>query len=404
MFKSNCVSFIIFSVLVTAIYCNKPSKINSFEPGSLTAESVVRAAEKSGFRVQEIQADILPAVHSNFKFETYDYDDPLLIELRNRYKLAEVVVSGRDEWEKQLLLKEWVSEQITNGNPTVEAHNALEILQHAAEGKKFYCSYFAITYLQCAQALGWQARKIGVDRLHGPDSLTSTHHGVAEIWSNRFAKWVVMDAQSNLHYELSGVPLSSWEIRAEWLKNKGADVDRVVGVPPNHKLKNPAIVWWNREDEDETACYFWIYVSNSVNWNEDGNIQYIFPQDSVNAGLTWYQNDTKTKSGRLHTGYQKGFFRPTERIEDAYWSVGLVETMIDSVHYSGDIFLSFDSYCPNLVGYEYSLDGLSWSPVENAKCLGLKLSNGNNYFAVRTLSKGDVRGEISSIQAKFELN
>jgi len=383
--------------------CGPSLELRTFEPGPLSAERLVDAAAAAGYLAREVVADIPEAKLSNYDITTFDYDDELLEELRRRYRLEEVIAPGEDEWAKQLLLKDWVAGKITNGNPTVEARDAVEVLEHAAAGKKFYCTYFAITYLQCAQALGWHARKLGVDRLHGPDSLGSSHHGVAEVWSNRFAKWVVIDAQSNLHFEKDSVPLSAWEIRAEWLKNRGRDVDHVVGVPPDARHKNPAIVWWEREDEDETACYFWVYVSdNSVNWDEQGAAGFIFPQDSANAGLTWYQNDSDKGRGRLHTGYRKKLFRPTGRLEDAYWTVGLVEAGLDSVRRGEKIFLSLESYCPNRTGYEATFDGESWEPVADEKSLAWPVKKGWNRLGLRTASRGGVKGKETSVSMLLE--
>jgi len=389
-------------VAVALVGCGPSLERRTFEPGPLNAKRLVDAAAAAGFLAREVIAEIPAAVRSRITFRTCDYDDELLAELRRRYRLEEVIAPGKDEWNKQLLLKNWVAGKITNGNPTVEAGNALEILEHAAAGKKFYCTYFAITYLQCAQALGWQARKLGVDRLHDPDSLGSTHHGVAEIWSNQFAKWVVIDAQSNLHFEKDSVPLSAWEIRAEWLKNEGRDVDRVVGVPPEHRLKNPAIVWWDRADEDETACYFWIYISdNAVRWDEEGAAGFIFPQDSVNAGLTWYQNDYDNKKSRLHSGYLKKLFRPTDSIGDAYWTVGVVEARLDSA--TGEkLFLSLDSYCPNRTGYEVTFDGESWETVAETKCLAWPVNKGWNNLGLRTTARGGVKGVETSAHLLLE--
>ncbi|MFC1614770.1 hypothetical protein ACFL5K_05680 [Gemmatimonadota bacterium] len=391
------------ALLALFIGCGPELTQRRFEHGPLTAMRLLDAASAAGFLAREVIAEIPAAAHSRFTFKVFDYDNELIEELRLRYRLEEIVAPGEDEWARQLLLKNWVAGQITNGNPTVEADNALEILEYAAAGKKFYCTYFAITYIQCAQALGWQARKLGLDRLHGPDSLGSTHHGVAEIWSNRFAKWVVIDAQSNLHFEKNSVPLSAWEIRAEWLKNQGRDVKRVVGIPPNHRYKNPGIVWWDRSDEDETACYFWIYFSdNATRWDESGIAGFIFPQDSVNAGLTWYQNDYAKKKSRLHTGYLNSLFRPTERIEDAYWTVGFVEAELDSVCSEGKIFLSLDSYCPNLTGYEATINHRSWEKVQDQNCLVWPVKEGWNSLGLRTVSRGNIRGKEASVSLLLE--
>jgi hypothetical protein len=81
-----------------------------------------------------------------------------------------------------LLLSSTVAGQsISDGDPRVSANTAAEILRYAAQGETFYCTHYAITYVESALALGWQARMVGVDRRHGPEGLESAHHGVAEV-------------------------------------------------------------------------------------------------------------------------------------------------------------------------------------------------------------------------------
>ena len=245
------------------------------------------------------------------------------------------------------------SQEDPAGKPRVSYNNALEILEHAARGATFWCTHYTITYAESAAALGWQARKIGVDRNHGPEGMGSSHHGVAEVWSNQFRKWVVIDAQSNLHFEKAGIPLSAWEIRAEWLKDGGKSVDHVVGVPPKAVKKNPAIAWWDRS-EDETSVYFWMYLESRLMAAKASEApqQLIFPQDEANAHLIWYQNgDPESKGSELHQGYLRNRFLPTRRIEDVYWTVGVVETTLTGAK-QGSIQLGLDSYCPNRTGYQ----------------------------------------------------
>jgi hypothetical protein len=255
--------------------------------------------------------------------------------------------------------------------------------------------------VDCAQALGWQARKIGVDRRHGPEGMQSTHHGGAEVWSNQFRKWVVMDAQSNLHFEKNGIPLSAWEIRAEWLKNKGADVDHVVGAPPNTVMKNPAMVW-RVPDEDEIATYFWLYIETRAAWTKGGSRR-IFPQDEANAGEMWYQNDDATKRGQLHQGYIRNLFTPTSQHEDAYWTVGVVEAQLTDAA-EGVVRLSLDSYCPNRTAYEVSRDGKTWEKVKDEKSLAWKLESGWNMLRLRTVGRGGVIGPETAVVMSLELS
>ena len=46
-------------------------------------------------------------VRSPFEF-SYPEPNELLVELRGRYKLDDVISSGRTEWEQILLVREWV--------------------------------------------------------------------------------------------------------------------------------------------------------------------------------------------------------------------------------------------------------------------------------------------------------
>lgn len=363
--------------------CAAPGAVERTLAGPLTRERLAQAAGAAGFRVLEIKADLPAAVRPGIPFAMPSCDEPSLAELRVKYGLEKVVEGARDEWTAQLRLKEWVHKAIPGGNPRVRATRAGEILDHAARGETFYCTHYAITYTECALALGWQARKIAVDRRHGPEGRGSSHHGVSEVWSNQHRKWVVIDPQSNLHFEKRGVPLSAWEIRAEWLRDGGGSVDHVVGVPPKAVRKNPAIVWWDRPGEDETATYFWLYI-------EDAGARLIFPQDEANESLVWYQNDDSGRS-RLHTGYLTGRFFSTRRPEDAYWTVGVVEAGVVAAA-QGSVTLALESHLPERVGYEVSFDGKGWDRVRDEKAVTWTLRPGWNSLRVHALGPRGVTG------------
>lgn len=372
---------------------------SAFVPGPIEPRRIAAAAAQAGFKVRDLKADLPAAMHPRLSFVTAGRADESLLALRRQYSLENVTAGAKDEWQSQLLLKEWVHEAIPPGSPKVSYNNALDILEHAARGATFWCTHYTITYAECAAALGWQARKIGVDRKHGPEGMGSSHHGVAEVWSNQFRKWVVIDAQSNLHFEKAGIPLSAWEIRAEWLKDGGKSVDHVVGVPPKAVKRNPAITWWDRA-EDETSVYFWLYLENrlmAAPKDSSDSQRLIFPQDEANADLIWYQNgDPETKGSELHQGYLRNRFLPTRRIEDVYWTVGIVEATLTGVT-QASIQLSLDSYCPNRTGYEVSLDGVRWLPVKNEKNVEWPLKANWNSLRLRTVSQGNVRGPETSV-------
>ncbi|MEX0715279.1 MAG: hypothetical protein WD066_01765 [Planctomycetaceae bacterium] len=369
------------------------------QPPVLSVARLSQAARSAGLAVAQAEADVPAAARSNLPFVTADYHDPALVHLRRQYELEKVVAAGEDEWSRQLLLKEWVHDRIPGGTPNVRVRTAHEILEAAAKGEKFWCTFYAITYTECALALGWQARKIGVDRNHGPEGAGSTHHGVSEVWSNQFRKWVVIDPQSNLHFEKDGVPLSAWDIRAAWLKDQGKGVRHLVGIPPRAVHKNPAINWWKFPDEDETACYFWMYLSDHALGSEStSDVKLIFPQDEANNGLVWYQNNGER--GQEHQGYRRKRFVPTERIEDVYWTVGLVEPRIAAAA-DGTLRLELDSHCPNRTGYEVARNDGPWEAL-SGESVEWKPRSGANVLKLRTVSAGDVRGAIATLRLEVE--
>jgi hypothetical protein len=373
-----------------------------FEPGPLGAERLKEAATAAGFRVRGVRANIPSAVRSRLPFTVSPYDDKQLAILREKYQLEKVIAPVRDEWTAHLLLKEWVHKAIPGGEAKASAHHALDILELSARGETFWCTHYSITYMECALALGWQARHLGVDRKHGAEGLESQHHGVTEVWSNQFCKWVVIDAQSNLHFEKQGVPLGAWEIRTEWLRNQGKSVDHVVGVPPEAVKKNPSIVWW-KNLEDETSVYFWIYLADRALTTGDWEkTRLIFPQDEANANLIWFQNDDSgRKRGVIHPGYLKNQFLLTDRLDDAYWTVGVIEAHVSGVSHQA-VQLRLDSYCPNLLHYEVSFDGRNWEAIKDANSLLWILKPGWNPLRLHTVSQGNVTGPETTVLLDLE--
>ena len=128
--------------------------------GALTRDTIERAAGAAGFRVKAVQMNVPRAVRPRLPFVPFDFDDPLLEGLRREHRLSEVAGDSRDEWTRQLKLKDWIFRQIPGGNPRHSPRNALEVLRLAAKGEKFYCTQYAITYVECAQALGWPKSRV----------------------------------------------------------------------------------------------------------------------------------------------------------------------------------------------------------------------------------------------------
>lgn len=200
------------------------------------------------------------------KYIWEDFKNENLKKLRDKYKLELVVEFGKDEFEKQLLLKNWVNHKLPLGyNPKKEYQSSLETLEDV-QGGEFYCSHYSLVFIQCATALDWYSRKLGIDYDHKYNQ-EEKHHGIADIWSNQFKKWYTVDAMHNLHFKKEGVPLNAYEIRQEYLKNKAKNIEGIVG---NHEKR--IRYGKNTFGFDQPSNYFWFFILLRNNFFEDSDM------------------------------------------------------------------------------------------------------------------------------------
>jgi len=177
---------------------------------------------------------------NNFNVSEMGWDEfshPKFVELRDKFKLAEIIKPGKTEFDKMLLMLDWVSKRWRHHSSNIgEDQNALAILNAAEKGERFRCVEFSIVFANCMTALGYPARTIALQR-EGV-SLSSSNHVCAEIWSNQFQKWVVVDPQNNGYWKSGETILNADECRNLYaagredemefiIQDKTADVDRL---------------------------------------------------------------------------------------------------------------------------------------------------------------------------------
>ncbi|MEN6316323.1 MAG: transglutaminase-like domain-containing protein [Clostridiaceae bacterium] len=169
-----------------------------------------------------------------------EYEDPfhpLSIKLREKYRLDSVVAGAKTEFEKFLMLKEWVKRQMRQHGWSFNCLkekpvNALEILAQVENGILFHCLYHAKVFIQCCEALGYPARLVGARMTNHEfpvEHRNNVGHEIAEVWSNEYIKWIMMDCDTNSYYEKDGIPLSISEICVESHKDGGNHVKMIFG-------------------------------------------------------------------------------------------------------------------------------------------------------------------------------
>lgn len=338
-------------------------------------------------RLQTLQT--LPCVENEYtRWSRFDsWQNPKLKELRERYRLDEVVASGRDEFERQVRLMDWTHQQFRRfGRPTIAARGALEILEGIEEGAAFFCTQYAQLLVSAAASLGWVDRPLALRRHQGVAKVGgSTEHTTTEIWSNQHRKWVMLDPTANLYLERDGVPLNAWEIRQEWFYRDGTNLIFVVGKERKRYRKADLPVFLRR------FAGFGDLAIHPDELDKYGFVAYIPNTDLMDAAID-YNNmvivkDQLCEGTKWHT--RKA---PANPAVDLYFPMGQA-TM--ELRIEGDTLrVILTTFTPNFLRYETRADGGSWKTAGST--FAWDLHAGDNRLEARTVNQFGVVGPVSS--------
>jgi hypothetical protein len=334
-------------------------------------------------------------VRSSYTFRYQPYNEPILHQLRSKYRLDEVVAGAADEFEAMVRLRNWSRSQFRRHDyqPVTTNFNALEVLDRNLRnraGEPFQsskhmdpCKFFPLLYCQLLLSLGHQAR------------LASIGHGTCEVWSNQYAKWVVMDAELNHHYEKHGIPLNMVEMLEENYaeppsgvrivrgEQSSGDVNttmvhlKVEALPVEHMIRvhRVPLELAERRNDWLTNRYFPGHPARS----EENSLIYIDPRLPV----------TKEFKHRL---------RPhTRNKHDMYWTLNQAEILVHQAVKADVLQLAFQTVTPNYDSFEITVDGAPPLRIA-ASTFTWRLHAGVNTLAVRPVNQFGVKGVISSAE------
>lgn len=172
------------------------------------------------------------------------YESPnaaYLAVFRTAYNLDGVLAGAADEYQAMLRLARWVGTRWDHGQDPVPGGSAAfavgDTVRAGENGARFWCEIAAKALVQAAAAMGWPARLLAVSS----DGYTY-EHAVAELWSNQFGKWIMLDADFNMVLEVRGVPVSAYEIchrGPEWLRSDTIQLRLFGPSKPSLPLPRP---------------------------------------------------------------------------------------------------------------------------------------------------------------------
>jgi len=339
------------------------------------------------------RVDTLPFVESDYtnRFRFDSWTNPKLKELRERYKLDDVIAPGQDEFDKQVLLMNWVHRQFKKfGRPSTASKGALDILDGIEQGHTFFCSHYAHVMVSSAASLGWVDRELALRRHQGVAKVGgSTEHSVTEIWSNQHRKWVMLDPTSNMYLESNGVPLNAWEIREEWFYRDGSNLVFVAGGKRHKKADLPIFL--------QRFAGFGDLAVHPDELDKYGFIGYIPNTDLMDSGEDYAKmfivKDKLCDGTKWHVRTN-----PANPAVDPYFPIGQAALEIASGR-GERVSVALKTFTPNFKEYEVQFDGGPWKPSTGR--FRWMLRSGRNRLAARTVNQFGVRGPVATAEIQL---
>ena len=349
------------------------------------SQAIVRAAQEGPrFHAPEIFAAI------------EDYHNPRVNRLREEYGLAAIVAGEPQEFRRQLKLRHWVHTRWPIDNDQKKGGDAFAILEMAKKGEGFHCSHSSTVQHALMVAMGYVVRDLGVDRNH-EDLGRSTHHGVNEVWSNEHAKWVLLDAKYDIHFERDGVPLSALELHEAVRADGGKGIAMLRG---SERL--PVAMGAAEQPEATVRSYWWVsYYLRPAPFTEPywtgGSRLLVFDNDAFRT-TTWYRLEDEGKLVK-HWAYRAQAFIPVRDRQEVEWTPGVPDLQARQTG-AAELEIHVRSATPNLKSYLTRVNGGPWNALPGDRTLWA-LRTGKNRLDVRTRNLAGVDGPIVSALVEF---
>ena len=368
---------------------------------TVAAEGSLKADAAAGVKLDSF--DNNHVVRGSYPYE-FQRPSEKLTRLRTQWKLDEVVAPGKTEMDKFVLLRNWVRRQwpCNDNGSGKRTWDAIEILS-AGPDQHGMCVHFANAFYQCALALGYNARP-----------LILSNHFVADIWSDSYKKWVLMDVEAvhpegftkygTAHYldPKTRVPLTALEIHQRQHKSLAAKAtlaDDVLQMYYVDDEKGPHSVHEKVRPPGDLPYFRFCYPPRNNFLDKLEPWEQFHGQDHYHSDMyLWWR-------GGAPLARQPEYSRQTDRPADLYWSVNLVQMAMTASETSGEIDVTLDTVTPNFKCFVYRFNEGPWQtstgggadPDQRTGRLTWKLSAGANKLEVKPRNAFDRDGVVSSV-------
>ena len=384
--------------LCTLIVAAAGAGAQTSESGRNGAHGPAKAARPitvQGAKANIVEATIRgPEYHAPELFNGFeDVNSPLVERLRKEYRLDDVVKGETNEFRKMLKLRNWVHGRWHIDNDQKFMGDVFEILEKAKTGAGFYCTHSMRVQHAVMTAMGFVARDLGVDVNH-EEFGRSIHHGVNEVWSNQYAKWVLLDAKYNIHYERAGVPLSALEIHEAVRANQAKEVVTVRGIDrtvvtakdSEYPTNSPLSYWW--------VSY---HTGQRQFTGTSDNRRLVIFDNAAFRETKWFR---QTSNGLKESwAYKANAFVPTRDRGQIEWTPGVADVALRQIS-DTELAVDFSSANPNLKSYRVRTGAGSWQEITGGS-FRWRVAPGENMLDVQTRNLFDVDGPLTSVTVRL---
>lgn len=307
-----------------------------------------------------------------------------LKEVRLRFNLDTLRNNVNTEFDAIIKTGVWIGSLWNHGRDSVPGgrwtFRISELIDSGLAGKQFWCEITARATVQIATAMGWPARLVTLSR-NGIDS----EHGVAEIYTNTFGKWFLLDTDFNCVFYSNSIPLSAFELcHYKELGITDTSIKQIYFTKIKKGIKEIDLLPYLR----------YIQIDLRNDWYNRR-----LPKGSPVGGdfSTWW-------TSRNDLPPQLTVKRRVDNRITFDWHVNVADIYLDSIWQSGSfgygLSISFGTYSPYFENFIYRIDDGYWN-VADTNSLNVKLTSGEHRIESRIITSVKDSGSVTT--ASFSL-
>ena len=322
----------------------------------------------------EITESNLPEViHGSHRFSYLPYGTKRAEILRKRWKLDDVIAGATSELDRFVRLSAWTRGQWENGWNMGEIDfcppwDSMVILELASRQLSLgMCTHYTTVFVHACASLGLIAR-----------TLVIRCHCVAEVWSEEYDKWIMIDTggdtndetKATYYYTRNGTPMSALELHDAWVCQ---DFDGVAIEPEDaaKRFENEVI---SRTQLFERFC---IHLRND-------ELRTLSPGEPEHgAGSYHYDGYLWWKGNR--TPPHPWFSRHSGRIGDFYWTPNRTMIYLNRSDHPEVLQVDLSATMPNFKDYLARMNEGDWEVRPTH--FNWKLRGGENQLRVKAINK-----------------